>query len=81
LGYMVQDCSAAVENLMLSALGLGIGSVWLGVYPQSDRIKRLGELLELSPNRVPLAVISLGYPAESQPSRTRYREQNVTWIE
>ena len=33
-GYWVQDCSAATENLLLAAHTLGLGGVWLGVYPQ-----------------------------------------------
>ena len=81
LGYMVQDCSAAIQNLMLSAHGLGIGSVWLGVYPQKDRMEKVRQLLDIPSKRVPLAVISLGYPDETQPARTRYKEENVAWID
>ncbi len=40
----VQDCSAATENILLAARCLGIGSVWLGVYP-GGRMKALRELL------------------------------------
>jgi nitroreductase len=35
-GYMVQDCSAALENMLISAHILGLGSCWLGVYPQKN---------------------------------------------
>ena len=33
-GYWVQDCAAATENLLLAAHVLGLGGVWLGVYPR-----------------------------------------------
>ena len=31
--YWVQDCSAAAENILIAAAGLGLGAVWIGVYP------------------------------------------------
>jgi len=30
LSYLLQDCSAAVENLLLCAHALGLGACWLG---------------------------------------------------
>ena len=78
-GYMIQDCSAAVENILLSAQGLGIGSVWLGVYPDADRMEGLKKALSLPEELVPLAAISLGYPAEAPSPRTRYKDEYVTW--
>ena len=32
-GYWVEDCSAAMENLLLAAHALGLGAVWLGYHP------------------------------------------------
>jgi len=40
-GFWVQDCSAAVENMLLAAHALGLGAVWAGVYPFKDRISAL----------------------------------------
>ncbi|HGE70115.1 TPA: nitroreductase family protein, partial [Candidatus Poribacteria bacterium] len=37
-GYWVQDCSAATENLLIAVNALGLGGVWLGVYPIEDRV-------------------------------------------
>ena len=31
--FWIQDCSAATENLLLAATGLGLGAVWCGVTP------------------------------------------------
>src|SRR5210317_273458 len=33
-GYIIQDCSAATQNIMLAAHAYGLGSVWLGMYPR-----------------------------------------------
>jgi nitroreductase len=36
-GYWVQDCAAATENLLVAAHALGLGAVWTGVHPRSER--------------------------------------------
>ena len=41
--FWVQDCSAAVENLLLAAHALGLGAVWAGVYPLNDRGRGFSE--------------------------------------
>ena len=71
-GYWVQDCSAATENILIEAQHLGIGSVWLGVYPREDRVKGIKELLNLPLRVIPLSIISLGYPAEKKEPSNRY---------
>ena len=71
-GYWVQDCSAATENILIEAQHLGIGSVWLGVYPREDRVKGIKELLKLPLRVIPLSIISLGYPAEKKEPSNRY---------
>lgn len=70
-GYLVQDCSAAVQNILLAAHSLGLGAVWLGIYPRKKRMKGLSELLELPENVIPLAVVAIGHPEKKleQPER------------
>lgn len=59
--YWVQDCSAAVENMLLEATHQGLGSVWLGVHPRQDRVEGLKKLFKLPNPVIPLAVVALGY--------------------
>ena len=77
IGYLVQDCAAAIENLLLCAHGLGLGACWVGVYPKETSSKRVKEMLSLPSGTVPVAVISLGHPGEHLPARTRYRSEHV----
>lgn len=63
-GYWLADCGAATQNILLAATELGIGSVWLGVYPNQDRMDGLSRLLKLPAHIKPLNIISLGMPAE-----------------
>src|SRR5512133_1546876 len=36
-GRWPQDCAAATENILLAAHGLGIGAVWIGLFPEIER--------------------------------------------
>ena len=76
-GFWVQDCSAATENILLMAQELGLGAVWLGIYPIEDRVKATKELLGLPENVIPLAIISLGYPAENKAPADRFNPSRV----
>ena len=75
--YWVQDCSAAAENLLLAAVALGLGAVWLGVHPRESRVGPIRRVLKLPENVVPLNLISIGYPAEEKEPRTQYDESRV----
>jgi nitroreductase len=75
--YWVQDCSAATENLLLAATALGLGSVWLGVYPRESRVDPIRKVLNIPENIVPLNLISIGHPAEEKEPRTQYDELRV----
>ena len=75
--YWVQDCSAAMENMLLMAVDLGLGAVWLGVYPGKERVKGLKELLDLPENIMPLSIMSIGYPAETKESADRFDSSRI----
>ena len=77
LSYLLQDCSAAIENLLLAAHGLGLGACWLGVHPREDRMREIGQLLELPASILPVSVLAVGYPGEKKESRTRFQESFV----
>lgn len=77
--YMLQDCSAAVENILLAATALGLGSCWLGVHPRSERMEGIRSLFGLPENIIPVAGISLGWPETQPEPRTRFRSESVHW--
>ncbi len=77
--FWVQDCSAATQNILLSAVELGLGTVWLGVYPISSFTKKITKILSLPKHVVPLNVIYVGYPAEEKPARTQFDATRVHW--
>jgi nitroreductase len=77
ISYLLQDCSAATENLLLAAHGQGLGACWVGLHPGEPLIKRVKELLSLPASFVPVAVVSLGQPGEQPAPRTRYNPAHV----
>lgn len=76
-GFWVQDCSAATENILIEATDLGLGSVWLGVHPDKDRVKPVQALLELPESIIPLCIIALGYPTDSKTPVDRFNKARI----
>ena len=79
--FWVQDCSAATENILLAAHGLGLGAVWTGLYPNEDRAKAVAELLKLPETIIPLCAIVIGHPAESPEPKDKWLPENVSYNE
>jgi nitroreductase len=77
--YWVQDCSAALENILIAAAGMGLGTVWNGVYPIDERVQAVSAALELPAAVTPLGVVYVGYPGEEKEARTQYEEGRVHW--
>lgn len=73
---LVNDCSAATENMLLAAHGLGLGAVWCGL-AQISLVRFFSKELELPENILPMALISLGHPAEERPASKRYNAKHV----
>jgi len=77
VSYMLQDLSAAVENILLAATALGLGSCWLGMHPRTDRVAGIRSLFSLPENIIPMCGIALGWPAENPEPRTRFNPERV----
>jgi len=75
--WWVQDCSTATENLLLAATALGLGAVWVGVYPRTARVQAVREVLGIPESIVPLCLVPIGHPAEYKQPRTRYDAARV----
>jgi nitroreductase len=75
--WWTQDCSAATQNILLAASGLGLGSVWLGVHPRPDRVKALREILGIPQEIQVLSLVAIGHPTEKRPGRTQYDPEKV----
>ncbi len=73
LSYMLQDCSAAIENALLATAALGLGACWLGVHPREDRVAHLRTVLGIPEGVIPVSAIAIGWPdGPTPPARTRF---------
>jgi nitroreductase len=63
-----QDCGAAMENILVSATALGLGSVRLGVNHQeaSGVPNKIRGLLKIPPHIQVMGIASIGYGAEEK---------------
>jgi len=77
IGYLLQDCSAALENLLLGAHALGLGACWVGVHPGENASREVKQLLSLPGSFIPVAIVALGYPGEQPEARTRFNGEYV----
>ena len=75
--YWDQDSIAALENLLIAVSMLGLGAVWLGCHPNPERVGPVREILGVPAPVVPIAVLSIGHPAEEKEPRTQYDEERV----
>jgi nitroreductase len=71
------DCANATMYIMLALHALGLGSVWLQTLRNVEEIQRA---LNLPSNFVPIAMLAVGYPAESPAPRPRKELKEITYL-
>lgn len=75
--YVDQDLAAATENILLEATHLGLGSVWLGVAPNSERMNSFKEIFNLSEEYYAFSAIVIGHPKKENIKERNYDEKIV----
>ena len=65
--YCLQDTAAAIQNILLTAVSLGLGSCWIGAFKEEETRK----VIHAPRNMRPIALIPVGYPNETPPARDR----------
>lgn len=63
-GMVLEDLGAVAENILLEATSLGLGSCWIGIAPNEERMARAKEILNLGEDEFVFNFIALGYPKE-----------------
>ncbi|MDV2481866.1 nitroreductase family protein [Methanoculleus sp. Wushi-C6] len=78
----LESASAAMENLLLAATALGLGTCWMTGPLQDERSLRT--ILDIPAEKEIVAVTPLGYPDEAPPPRPRHDPdlgRKVRWVE
>ena len=76
-GYGIQDCSAATQNILLTAHELGLGAVWLGIFPREKRMEAVKRIFQLPSHIQPFAMISIGFPDETKTAFNRFDKTKI----
>ncbi len=83
-GFWVEDCSAATQNLLIAAHALGLGAVWLGIYPREELVAYMRLLCGVPDRVIPFALVAVGHPAEQPRPADRFDKARIhldTWQE
>ena len=76
---MQADCSAAIENMLLAAEGLDIGSCWLGLVAIYFSVEENLKKLHIPEGYTPLYGVALGYKVEPNEPNPR-KDVFVNWV-
>ncbi|GHU50897.1 NADH oxidoreductase [Clostridia bacterium] len=71
------DVSAAVENLLIEGVSLGLGTVWLAIAGFEERAAAVGAVLGLPDGVRAFAAVAVGYPGEGRAVTSRYNPEKV----
>ncbi|HNZ00949.1 MAG TPA: nitroreductase family protein [Anaerolineaceae bacterium] len=81
VSFWQQDLSAAVQNILITASGMGLGTVWIGVHPMPPLVGAVRKIIKAPRWITPLCVIYVGHPDQTKSPRTQYEERRVHWDE
>jgi nitroreductase len=75
--HWVEDTCTATQNLLLAATALGLGGVWISLYPKKKYQKSIREILDIPEHVGVLCILALGHPAEKKKARTQYNSDLI----
>lgn len=78
-GMGILDIGMAAENLMLAARGLGLGSVFTGIFPSQEKMAIFSRICALPQEILPVGFIVIGHPkdADANHEANRYNQSAV----
>ena len=76
-GFWVQDCAAAMQNMLLAAHALGLGAVWCGIHPDKEREAAFRQAFNLPPNYAVFGLMVCVYPVDAPPPADRFDSAKV----
>lgn len=75
--WLLADCSAATQNMLLAIHSLGLGGVWCGVKQGSDLYKDIVKAFSLPDHIRPVSMIPFGYPLEKKTQINRFEPGKI----
>lgn len=72
-----QDLGACAQNILLEAVHLDLGAVWIGIAPSEERMKKVSDIFLLPEEVKPFSIIALGYPREAAMQKERFEPNKI----
>ncbi|MAG39108.1 nitroreductase [Candidatus Woesearchaeota archaeon] len=73
--YTIQNCACAIQNMLLEAHALGLGTCWVGAFNED----KINSIFNIPENARPQAIITIGYPNE-KPKHDRKDLSSVVYF-
>ncbi len=81
MSFEVEDCSAAVENMLLAVTALGYATVWLdGVLRREEKARRIAELFSIPSDKTVRVILPLGIPVEEKKQKEKKAFDERAWF-
>jgi len=74
--YTIQDCAAAMQNMLLAAHDLGLGACWIGAFDEDA----LNTAIGIPEYARPQAILAIGYPDEVPTTPAKYKLENFVFF-
>lgn len=71
------DCAAATQNILLAAHASGLGTCWIGIFPEAAREEAVVELLGVADDMRVLCLVAVGVPESAGAEVDRYNPEFV----
>jgi nitroreductase len=75
--WLIEDCSAATQNMLHAIHSLGLGGVWCGVKQGSDFYKDIVNEFKLPTHIRPVSLIAFGYTDEKKVHANRHETNKI----
>jgi nitroreductase len=75
--FIVQDCAASTQNILLAAQAQGLGGVWLGLYPKHNEMKKIRSIYDIPDFVDPFSILAIGYPFKEISPHLTFDEHKV----
>ncbi len=81
VSFHVEDCAAAVENMLLAITALGYATVWIDGALRYNRIaERIGDVFCVPSDRIVRVLLPVGIPAEPGSQREKLPFEQRAWF-
>lgn len=79
--FQVEDCAAAVENMLLAITALGYATVWIdGWLRVEGRAERIGALRGLPEGKIVRVILPVGVPVEIHQQKEKKPFEERAWF-